>query len=178
MWKVFSLCQAIDNNPCKYNGGNRIPGYAYWIPVLDNHTDVAKPDLLEIIDALNNYWIDNKTQSVVVDFLLFNPYVDLYTYFKVTLEFTEVGTVESKLYFGHLEKRYYKVHGINMFRAICEVIFVMFLILCIVQQLFLIYWDYKKVKSDLEEETTTIEKYKRMLSEEDEIDLKDAVVEC
>eukprot|EP00826_Nyctotherus_ovalis_P061374 TRINITY_DN872_c0_g2_i1.p1 TRINITY_DN872_c0_g2~~TRINITY_DN872_c0_g2_i1.p1 ORF type:complete len:1396 (+),score=449.42 TRINITY_DN872_c0_g2_i1:222-4409(+) len=157
--EIKVLCEDAENNPCKYSDEYRLSGYTYWFPVQNNHEGKEMEYFTKVMSDFQYYWVGKQTRSIIIDLVLYNPYVKVYTYIRVTLKFTEVGTVESELYLGHLEKNYYKGYGLKVFRAICEVIFVVFLLFCIIQQPFLIYWNYRKVKSNLEDQLISREKY-------------------
>jgi len=162
---IKDLCSDPNNNPCEYRSERYLSGYTYWVSVLKEGRE-GSSDFEQKIDILSKKWIDNQTRSIIVDFVLYNPYVELYTYSKLTLEFADTGTVNTNMQFEHLGRNYYKTSGVHLFRAICEVVFLIFLFVFVIWQPVLMYRTYKEVKSYLEEKELSREKYKRIFIEE------------
>lgn len=92
--EVCPTCDSVDNI-CRYDNSGKIPSYIAWLDVLDVIKDENKTEKSEQIyaklKALNNTWISNQTRSLIVDFVYYNPYVKIYSYGIVTLEFSEIA---------------------------------------------------------------------------------------
>eukprot|EP00826_Nyctotherus_ovalis_P046900 TRINITY_DN5339_c0_g3_i1.p1 TRINITY_DN5339_c0_g3~~TRINITY_DN5339_c0_g3_i1.p1 ORF type:complete len:429 (-),score=120.77 TRINITY_DN5339_c0_g3_i1:15-1301(-) len=158
------LCSDTQNNPCVYSSGHYLSGYTYWIPMFKRNSDAVSTFELST-DILTKKWLDNQTRSVIVDFVLFNPYVEVYTYGKITLEFTETSVINTDLDFMHIRKSYYKGSGVPLFRAICEAVFVVFLFMYVIWQPVLMFRTYRIVKSYLEDKELSRAKYKKIFIE-------------
>jgi len=158
-----------DTNPY---GPNRIYKYVSQYKLLGylNYIDIFRNDKnssLQIMDDFDrNNWVDSQTRSIVVDFVLYNPYLKLYTYVNVLLLFSKTGSVQPKLALHHIKKDYYSWQGETYVRGVCEVVWVVIMCIYVIQQPFLVWETYKKVQSEIEDCKTI----KRRLPKKNNID--------
>lgn len=153
---ICEECDPLIDNICEYNSSARMPGYIAWLDVLvEGDPGEIYSNLYNKLRSFNSWWINRQTRSLIVDFVLYNPYVKIYSYGLITLEFSEAGSVSSKFKLKHFQKSYYGTSGVKLFRTICEILFALSLVLCIFHQPLLIYQTYKKVRSDLEDQAIT-----------------------
>ncbi len=144
------------NSMYTYTDSYEMNGFITLVDIFGNSQEVS----VDTMTALeNNNWVDNKTRSILVDFVLYNPYVEIYTYVHASLIFRITGGVVSTLDLYNVNKSYYTSKGTDVFRTICEIIFVVLLIVYILQQPLWIYATYRKVKAEIEDETLVEEGY-------------------
>eukprot|EP01022_Parablepharisma_sp_SALTPOND_P014771 TRINITY_DN2044_c0_g1_i1.p1 TRINITY_DN2044_c0_g1~~TRINITY_DN2044_c0_g1_i1.p1 ORF type:complete len:1453 (-),score=173.00 TRINITY_DN2044_c0_g1_i1:1104-5462(-) len=137
------------NKEYTYSKQFRLPGYTTWF---NTFRDNMTTSLNKLTQLEEQEWTNNQTRSITVDFVLFNSYVQVFTYANLVLVFSQTGTVKSKLTTRHIDKTYYEWHGIKLFRACCEVIFVLLLGIYVLLQPYSIYATYKRVNSEHEDQ--------------------------
>lgn len=77
--------------------------------------------MLETIQ--NSDWIDDRTRVIFLEFTLFNPNVDLFSVFLIFFEFPSTGPIYPS-YKIFTSKLFHYTNGLEIFVAICEVLFI------------------------------------------------------
>ncbi len=98
---------------------------------LSLNRDIAKAVVRELYD---NFWIDRNTRAVFLDFVLFNPNVNLYVFITALIEFPLIGNAITSCSIQPVRVYITGFQGIIL--KICEVIF---LILTFLEILLIIY---------------------------------------
>eukprot|EP01022_Parablepharisma_sp_SALTPOND_P021381 TRINITY_DN418_c0_g1_i1.p1 TRINITY_DN418_c0_g1~~TRINITY_DN418_c0_g1_i1.p1 ORF type:complete len:1397 (+),score=125.69 TRINITY_DN418_c0_g1_i1:158-4348(+) len=132
-----------------YTDKYRLSGYVSYINIF---RDSKETSLSILSNYETNNWVDQQTRSIVVDFIVYNPYAKMHTYVSALLLFAKTGSVTPRLDLYHIKDTYYSWQGEEFFRALCEIVFVVILAVYIIQQPFGIYATYKKVKSQFEDQ--------------------------
>lgn len=108
-----------------------------------------------------NQWVDNKTVSILIDMVLYNPYVEIFTYIQGIVLFDKTGAITTSFKLYNVNLYYYSSSGNNLFRAFLEGIFVIILCLYVVQQPIALYATYAKVDDEIQEEKIAEERRNR-----------------
>lgn len=96
-------------------------------------------------------FIDIQTRSIVVDFVMFNSYTNMFTMITFITMFEPNGLLTASIKLYNL-KRYYYVGMHGAFRLICEGLFFILLVLYIILKLNEIMGDIKQVRKEFEKE--------------------------
>ncbi len=140
----------------RYNDNFELSGFITLINILG---DDKNKSLSTLSSLTQSSWVDAKTRTVIVDFALYNPYEEVYTYVYASLVFSRTGTVTPSLSLYNVNKSYYSSSGAKVFRTICELVFVLILAMYLIQQPFAIFATYRQVESGIRDEATEAEEY-------------------
>eukprot|EP00826_Nyctotherus_ovalis_P044985 TRINITY_DN4914_c0_g2_i4.p1 TRINITY_DN4914_c0_g2~~TRINITY_DN4914_c0_g2_i4.p1 ORF type:complete len:598 (-),score=126.79 TRINITY_DN4914_c0_g2_i4:53-1846(-) len=166
-----------ENRICDHDSSLKVPGYIAWLDVLSEEDKELNLEFLLMRILYLAQWLSLQIRGLIVDFVLYNPYLQVYSYASITLEYSEYTHVSSKFRLEHFNKSYYTVNGLTVFRVICEILFAVSLISCLLLQPIEIYRTYKKVRSDLEDRAiTTSKKLKKAHDQDEKIDFFDGVL--
>lgn len=89
-------------------------GYVINVNVYEKTKDESIALINEIM-AQN--WFDDQTAALVIDFIVYNPYLEILMYTKITCKVEPSGRLNIKIYTDSLKKSYYS-GGLAIFRAI------------------------------------------------------------
>lgn len=138
-----------------YTEEYKLSGYTTYV-------NLFRENMILLLYMLSNYgasdWMDQQTRSILVDFVVYNPYVETYVYVSALLMFGKTGSVAPRLELWFMRQTYYSWHGADLFRAVCEILFVVLLAIYTLHQPFKFYKTYKQITSKLEDQRTIAER--------------------
>jgi len=149
------------NNEYVFTDDMTLSGYVTWIKIFSDDKDASLGKLDKLAE---DQWANNQTRSITVDFVLYNAYVEVFSYVCINLLFTHAGTVESTIDIRHIDEYYYTGKGIFTFRIICEIIFFLILCILILQQPWKFKLTFDKVSSDFEDQIVIEKRYEKAVS--------------
>ena len=132
-----------------YTKAYNLPGYVAIINIFNESLDSATNKLGYL---QNNSWIDSRACGIVADFVVFNPYLDVFTYIQGVITITKTGKMEANMKYYSLNKYYYRGYGFFVFREILEGIFIIILVVYVIQQPLRIFQVYAQVDDQMMEE--------------------------
>jgi len=134
-----------------YTEEYKLSGYTTYV-------NIFKENMILLLYMLSTYgagdWMDQQTRSILVDFIVYNPYVETYVYVSALLMFEKTGSVAPRLELWFIKASYYSWYGSDLLRAICEIIFIILLIIYTFHQPTKFYKTYKLIASKLEDQYT------------------------
>ncbi|ESO90833.1 hypothetical protein LOTGIDRAFT_163719 [Lottia gigantea] len=113
------------------------PGSGFVLEIPLNKT-AAKMKLLEL-EKQN--WIDERTRGLFIEFTLYNPNENLFSVLILLVEFTNFAAI-LPMYQIFTSTLYYYSDGFEIFVAVCEIMFIMFI-------LSYTYFEIKKLSIDV-----------------------------
>nr|AKN21732.1 PKD2L-2 [Schmidtea mediterranea] len=87
-----------------------------------------------ILSLFNNRWLDRNTRAVLVDFTIYNANINLFCIIKLVGEFPPVGGVLPSYEFRTVKLIRY-VNPLDFFVLACEILFVLYLLYYIIEEL-------------------------------------------
>jgi hypothetical protein len=143
------------NKSLSYEGN---AGYVININVYEN----TRNESFEIIDeVMSENWLDDKTAALIIDFIVYNPYLEILMYTKITCKVEPSGRLNIKIYTDALKRSYYS-GSLAIFRAICECLFLVICFFYIFRKLYEIYQEYLEIQNQFQK----AEKKKKIQNEE------------
>jgi hypothetical protein len=118
-----------------------------FVVLTDIFNSTLDANLALINNAEDNEWLDGQTTSLVLDFIVYNPYLDNIMYTRCVIKAEPSGRLETKVLTDALKRSYYT--GFDFIRAICEVIFVIICLFYLFQKCFEMYEEYRIIQNQI-----------------------------
>jgi len=102
-----------------YNTNNSYLGKGGYV-LNFNVYEISHSDIITILTSvMDNFWLDDRTASLILDFVVYNPYLEVLMYTKVTCGVDPSGRLTIKVLTEGIKRSYY-TGALDIFRAICE----------------------------------------------------------
>ena len=116
-------------------------------------TDIRETKIAQFQEGV---FIDEQTNSVALDFILYNPNYAVFTYIILEFRFKETGLIWPKINLSNIRREYYS-GGLGITRGICEVLYALFFLFYILLELLEIFSDIIEAKAEEERQVTSDE---------------------
>jgi hypothetical protein len=130
---------------------------------LDIYNNTLEQSNVKINAAMDNKWLDDQTASLVTDFVVYNPYLEILMYTRLIVKVEPSGRLKTKISTEALRRSYYS-DGLSIFRAICECLFLIICLFYISRKGYEIYQECLEIKTQFHK----AEKKKKIQNEEEE----------
>ena len=111
-------------------------------------------------NTLNSSWLDDVTASLIMDYVVYNPYIDMILYTRLIVKAEPSGKLVTEVKTDALKRSYYS-SALDYFRLVCECIFLIISIFYFIQKVFEIYEEYKEIKKQFNKDRKKKEFKKR-----------------
>lgn len=155
-------------SPFTYNEDMSYEGLGGYVINL-NIYDTNYADNLQLIEeTMAAGWLDDQTASLALDFVIYNPYLEVLMYTRITVKVEASGRLKSKVRRDALKESYYDT-PLDVFRAICECLFLIICFFYIFRKGYEIYQEYLDIQAQFQK----AERKKKMHERETEKKKKD-----
>ena len=139
----------IYNTDDSYEG---LGGYVINFSDKDNVADVQA--------VLDSNWLDDKTASLLMDFIFYAPYKQILVYVRLTLNVHESGKLITTILTDSLRLSYYG-DSVAYFRAFCEWVFLIICFFYVGRKIYEIYQEYLAIQKKFFKDSKKQERLKR-----------------
>ena len=124
-----------------YMGG----GYVFKMKMADNSLGTGKADLLNKLNILENRnWIDRQTRAVFIEFTLFNPNLNLFSYCVILFEILQTGNLLSSSEYKPLNLNDIVEKNSISFNLLFNIFYIVLIILYMINEMRLIIREGKE----------------------------------
>lgn len=134
------------------------PGYTISIDTSSTTFAEMEP-ILQEIEAQG--WYDEQTANLLLDFVVYNPYLQILTYTKVECKVNPSGRLSIEVDTESIQRSYYST-AFDIFRCVLEFIFLIICMVYISRKIYEIYQEYLEIQNQFQKD----EKRKRFKKEE------------
>jgi len=139
---AFSYNGIIEGNS-EYSQKTSFRGLGGYVINIDVYNTSYEDVNTSIREIMNNNWLDDKTASLVLDFTVYNPYIDVLMYTRVTCGVDPSGRLVIKTRTDSMKRAYYS----SWFDYILTILEFIFLIIYIVRKGYEIYQEYLEIQN-------------------------------